>query len=173
MIENLGTIARSGTRAFLDSLQQQEGKPRPEMIGQFGVGFYSAFMVADRVTVFSRAIGSTEGVRWESDGQGEFTVEACEKAARGTDVVLHLKEDAKEFLDEWHVRSLVKKFSDFIEHPVVMDVERTEGDEKKIVEEKLNSQKAIWLRAPKEITQDEYTAFYQQIAEDTESRRPG
>lgn len=168
IVENLGTIARSGTRAFLDSLQQQEGKPRPEMIGQFGVGFYSAFMVADRVTVLSRAIGAAEGVRWESDGQGEFTVEACEKPTRGTDVILHLKDDAKEFLDEWHVRSLVKKFSDFIEHPVVMDVERTEGEEKKIVEEKLNSQKAIWLRSPKDITPDEYTAFYQQIAEDTE-----
>ncbi len=170
IVENLGTIARSGTRAFLETLQQQDGKPRPDLIGQFGVGFYSSFMVADKVVVLSRPAGSSaDGVRWESDGQGEFTVEPVEKATRGTEVILHLKEDAKEFLDEWHLRSLVKKFSDFIEHPVVMDVERTEGSEKKIVEETLNSRKAIWLRSPKEITPEEYNAFYQQISEDSES----
>ena len=169
IVENLGTIARSGTRAFLDSLQQQNAAQRPDLIGQFGVGFYSAFMVADRVTVISRPPGSpSDGVRWESEGQGEFTVEACEKATRGTDVILHLKEDAKEFLDEWTLRSLVKKFSDFIEHPVVMDVERKDGEEKKIVEETLNSRKAIWLRSPKEITPEEYNAFYTQISEDSE-----
>jgi len=169
IVENLGTIARSGTRAFLDSLQQQEGKPRPELIGQFGVGFYSAFMVADRVTVVSRMAGSpSDGIRWESDGQGEFTVEPCEKPTRGTDVILHLKEDAKEFLDEWQIRTLVKKFSDFIEHPIVMDVERHEGEEKKIVEETLNSRRAIWLRSPKEIPPDEYNAFYKQVSEDSE-----
>ncbi len=169
IVENLGTIARSGTRAFLETLQQQNAVQRPDLIGQFGVGFYSAFMVADRVTVISRPPGNpSDGVRWESEGQGEFTIEACEKPARGTDVILHLKEDAKEFLDEWVLRSLVKKFSDFIEHPVVMDVERKEGEEKKIVEETLNTRKAIWLRSPKEITQDEYNAFYQQISEDSE-----
>lgn len=173
VVENLGTIARSGTKAFLESLQQQEGKTRPELIGQFGVGFYSAFMVADRVTVISRTAGSpSDGVRWESDGQGEFTVEPCEKATRGTDVILHLKEDSKEFLDQWQIRSLVKKFSDFIEHPIVMDVERSEGEgeekQKKLVEETLNSRKAIWLRSPKEITKEEYNAFYKQISEDSE-----
>ena len=182
VVENLGTIARSGTRAFLDSLQQQNAAQRPELIGQFGVGFYSAFMVADRVTVISRPAGSpSDGIRWESEGQGEFTIEPCEKATRGTDVTLHLKEDSKEFLDEWTLRSLVKKFSDFIEHPVVMDVERTEEDllapateenekkyVKKIVEETLNSRKAIWLRSPKEITPEEYNAFYTQISEDNE-----
>jgi molecular chaperone HtpG len=169
IVENLGTIARSGTRAFLETLQQQDGKPRPDLIGQFGVGFYSSFMVADKVVVLSRPAGSpADGVRWESDGQGEFTVEPAEKPTRGTDVILHLKEDAKEFLDEWHLRTLVKKFSDFIEHPVVMDVERNEGEEKKIVEETLNSRKAIWLRSPKDITPEEYNAFYQQISEDSE-----
>jgi molecular chaperone HtpG len=169
VVENLGTIARSGTRAFLDSLQQQDGKPRPDMIGQFGVGFYSAFMVADRVTVITRTFGDpADGVRWESDGQGEFTIEPCDKQARGTDVVLHLKEDSKEFLEEWQLRSLVKKFSDFIEHPVVMDVERTEEGQKKTIEEALNSRKAIWLRAPKEVTTEEYNAFYQQVSEDME-----
>lgn len=169
VVENLGTIARSGTKAFLESLQQQEAKARPDLIGQFGVGFYSAFMVADRVTVITRPAGPTsEAIRWESDGQGEFTIEPAEKATRGTDVILHLKDDAKEFLDEWHLRSLVKKFSDFIEHPIAMDIEKNEGEEKKTVEEIINSRKAIWLRSPKDITPEEYNAFYTQISEDNE-----
>jgi molecular chaperone HtpG len=170
VVENLGTIARSGTRAFLETLKQQEGKTRPELIGQFGVGFYSAFMAADRVTVLTRTFGKPEdGTRWESDGQGEYSVEPFTKPDRGTEVILHLKEDAKEFLDEWQLRSLVKKFSDFIEFPVVMDVTRHEGDETKTIEETLNSQKAIWLRSPKEVTKEEYDAFYQQISDDTET----
>src|SRR4051794_31277504 len=125
VIDQLGTIAKSGTRAFLEQLKGQNAANRPDLIGQFGVGFYSAFMVADRVTVLSRPAGTPpdQGVKWESDGQGEFTVEPAEKPGRGTDVILHLKEDAKEFLDPWRLRQLVKKFSDFIEHPVVMDVE--------------------------------------------------
>src|SRR5262249_52890329 len=99
IVENLGTIARSGTRAFLEALKQAKAAARPELIGQFGVGFYSAFMVADRVTVVSRSAGpGTEGVRWESDGQGEFTVETATKDRRGTDVILHLRQDTKEFL---------------------------------------------------------------------------
>ena len=120
IVDQLGTIAKSGTRAFLDSLSREDAKLRPDLIGQFGVGFYSAFMVADRVTVLSRMAGSpNDGVKWESDGQGEFTVEEVEKPTRGTDVILHLKEEAKEFLEPWSLRSLVKKYSDFIEHPVV------------------------------------------------------
>src|SRR5436305_5780818 len=120
-VENLGTIARSGTRAYLEALRSQEVKQRPDLIGQFGVGFYSAFMVADKVTVLSRTAGDPkDGVRWESDGQGEFTVEAVEKPARGTDVILHLKPEEKEFLDPYRLRQVIKKFSDFIEHPVVM-----------------------------------------------------
>src|SRR5438552_7747113 len=101
IVEQLGTIARSGTREFLDTLRQADAKDRPELIGQFGVGFYSAFMVADRVTVVSRAAGAPkeQGVKWESDGQGEFTVEPATKETRGTDVILHLKGDAREFLD--------------------------------------------------------------------------
>jgi len=170
VVENLGTIARSGTKAFLETLKSQEGSTRPEMIGQFGVGFYSAYMVADRVTVITRMAGSpADGIRWESDGQGEFTIEQHEKATRGTDVILHLKEDEKEFLQEWTLRSLVKKFSDFIEHPIVMDSEQHEGEEKKIVEETLNSRKALWLRSPNEISAEEYNAFYQQISDDQEA----
>jgi molecular chaperone HtpG len=166
-VQDLGTIARSGTRAFLESLKAAEGRGRPELIGQFGVGFYSAFMVADRVTVVSRAAGDpTQGVKWESDGQGEFTVEAVEKPTRGTDVTLHLKADEKEFLDEYTLRQVIKKFSDFIEHPIVMDVEKTEDGKKTVVEEVLNSRKAIWLRSRSENTPEEYNAFYKQISND-------
>jgi molecular chaperone HtpG len=157
IIDQLGTIAKSGTRAYLEHLRQQNTAGRPDLIGQFGVGFYSAFMVADKVTVLSRQAGDPkQGVRWESDGQGEYSVETVEKPARGTDVVLHLKEDAKEFLDGWRLRQLVKKFSNFIEHPVVMDGEKGE--------ETLNARAAIWLRAKKDVTADEYKEFYQQIA---------
>jgi molecular chaperone HtpG len=167
-VENLGTIAHSGTRAFLESLQQQkDAANRPELIGQFGVGFYSAFMVADKVTVVSRPAGDPDnGVRWESDGQGDFTVAAVRKEKRGTDVTLHLKEDEKEFLEEYNLRQIVKKFSDFIEHPVVMDVEKEEKGKKAVVEEALNARKAVWLRSKAEVAPGEYTAFYQQIAHD-------
>src|SRR6516164_2943579 len=120
-VENLGTIAKSGTRAFLENLQKAEAKERPDLIGQFGVGFYSAFMVADKVTVVSRPAATPSqpspsegegrvGVKWESDGQGEFTVEPVPRVARGTDVTLHLKADEKEFLDEWRLRQIVRKF---------------------------------------------------------------
>jgi len=169
IIENLGTIARSGTRAFLDSLKAAENAARPELIGQFGVGFYSAFMVADRVTVLSRAAGESEGVRWESDGQGEFTVEAAPKAGRGTEVILHLKAEETEFLESWRLRSIVKQFSDFIEHPVVMDVEKAgEGEGKTIEEETLNSRKALWLRSKSDVTPEEHNAFYKQLSHDLE-----
>src|SRR5947209_3878523 len=113
IVDHLGTIAKSGTRAFLESLKQQEGAIRPDLIGQFGVGFYSAFMVADKVTVVSRTVGSpAEGVKWESSGEGEFTVESIEKESRGTDVILQLRAEDKEIPDEWHIRQLVQKNSD-------------------------------------------------------------
>jgi molecular chaperone HtpG len=169
IIDNLGTIARSGTREFLDSLRQTETASRPELIGQFGVGFYSAFMVADQVTVVSRAAGDPRAVRWISDGQGEFTVEAVERPSRGTDVILRLKEEEKEFLEAWRLRNVVKQFSDFIEHPIVMDVEQQgEKDEKTLAEETLNSRKALWLRSKSDVTQEEHTAFYHQISGDFE-----
>ena len=170
IIDHLGTIAKSGTRAFLETVKQQEGKVRPEMIGQFGVGFYSAFMVADKVIVTSRMAGSpSSGVRWESDGQGSYSVEPFEKETRGTDVILHLKEDAQEYLNEWTLRPLVKKFSDFIEHPIVMDVDKKEGEDKTTVEEEtLNSQRALWLRSKNEIKPEEYNEFYKQISNDME-----
>lgn len=169
IVENLGTIARSGTKAFIEALQKADAKERPELIGQFGVGFYSSFMVADKVSVVSRVAGQTAAIKWESNGEGEFSIEDAERAARGTDVILHLKADCKEFLDEWTIRETVKKYSDFVEHPVVIDVERGENDEKKIVEETINSQKAIWLKKKSEVTETEYTEFYKHLSNDFEA----
>lgn len=168
VIENLGTIARSGTKAFIESLKAAGSSAQPELIGQFGVGFYSAFMVADRVTVVSRMAGDpTAGIRWESDGQGSFTVESTPKASRGTEIILHLKEEEKDFLEPWTLRRLVKQFSDYIEHPIVMDVEKeNEKKEKETVEETLNSRKALWLRSKSDVTAEEYNAFYQQVSGD-------
>src|ERR1700730_4441242 len=169
IVDNLGTIARSGTRAFLESLKSADVKDRPELIGQFGVGFYASFMVADKVTVLFRMAGlpRSEGVQWESDGQGQFTVETVDKPSPGTDVILHLREDARDFLKEWKIRELVKQYSDFVEHPVVMDVTREDDkDQKTVAEETLNSRKAIWLRPKADITPDEYNAFYKHLTHD-------
>jgi molecular chaperone HtpG len=168
IVENLGTIAKSGTRAFLENLKNADVKDRPELIGQFGVGFYSAFMVADKVTVVSRMAGpKSAGVRWESDGQGEFSVEPVEKETRGTDVILHLRAEDKEFVRSWRIREIVKKYSDFVEHPIVMDVEKEDDSKKKtMVEETLNSRKAIWLRPKAQITPEEYNEFYRHVSHD-------
>jgi len=169
-VENLGTIAHSGTKAFLTGLAQNQA--RPDMIGQFGVGFYSAFMVANKVTVRSRAAGvpPTEAVEWTSDGLGEYTVETITKPRRGTDVVLHLKSEHRQFLDPNRLHAVVKKFSDFLEHPVVMDVEQEDPatKQKVVVEDVLNSRKALWLRSPSEVTPDEYAEFYKQLSGDWE-----
>jgi molecular chaperone HtpG len=169
IVENLGTIARSGTRAFVENLRKANVQDRPELIGQFGVGFYASFMVADKVTVLSRMAGPvSDGVKWESDGQGEFTVEPYEKPTRGTDVILHLRDDAKEFLKPYRLREIVKQYSDFIDHPIVTDVEREKDGNKTTEEETLNSRKAIWLRPKNEIKQEEYDEFYKQLARDYE-----
>lgn len=168
IIDNLGTIAKSGTKEFLEQLKNAEAASKPELIGQFGVGFYSAFMVAETVTVISRTAGDpAQGVKWVSDGQGEFTVEQVEKADRGTEIILSLKAEEKEFTEQWKIRSLVKQFSDFIEHPVVMDVEKEDDKKvKSITEEVLNSRKALWLRSKSDVTKEEYDQFYQQISND-------
>ncbi|MGR3294214.1 MAG: molecular chaperone HtpG [Candidatus Scalindua sp.] len=174
-IKELGTIAHSGTKEFVAALQSKEVKDNPELIGQFGVGFYSTFMVADKVTVISRKAGVSDkkGIKWESEIDGSFTVEDVEKENKGTDVILHLKEEEKKYLDEWEIRSTVKKYSDFIEHPVVMDVEREEESKldktKKVKvkeEETLNSRKAIWLKNKSDITEDEYNEFYKHVSHD-------
>jgi len=170
-VRELGTIARSGTRNFIEALKDK--KNDLELIGQFGVGFYSAFMVADKVVVISRKGGEEKGVRWESTADGTFSVEEVEKEKRGTDVILYLREDEKKYLQEWELRSIVRKYSDYIEHPVVMDVEREKEDEKdkekkiKVTEEEtLNSRKAIWLKKKADITDEEYKEFYKHLSRD-------
>ncbi|MHC4321819.1 MAG: molecular chaperone HtpG [Planctomycetota bacterium] len=174
-VRELGTIAHSGTKEFLAALKSKEVKDNPELIGQFGVGFYSTFMVADKVTVISRKAGASDkkGIKWESGADGSFTVEDVEKENKGTDITLHLKEDEKNYLEEWEIKSTVKKYSDFIEHPVVMDVEREEESKldktKKVKvknEETLNSRKAIWLKNKSEITEAEYNEFYKHVSHD-------
>src|SRR6266516_4157081 len=167
IVQDLGTIGRSGTKAFVENLKRADVKDRPELIGQFGVGFYSAFMVSDRVTVVTRAAGASEAVKWESDGQGEFTIEPAERASRGTDVTLHLREDAREFLDPWRLRQIVKQYSDFIEHPIVMEVEKPEASSEKR-EETFNSRQAIWLRSRSQVKPEEYNEFYKSLSRDFE-----
>ena len=178
--KNIGTIARSGTRQFLEAMQQKKQAASPELIGQFGVGFYSAFMVADKVTVLTRPAGSKDGAtRWASTGSGSYTVEDATKETRGTEIVLHLKEDAEEYLEEWKLRKIVKQYSDFVEYPITMDVSReetprdAEGNEiadaeKKVTvtEETLNSRKALWTRPRNEISEDDYHEFYKHISHD-------
>lgn len=175
IIEALGTIAHSGTRDFIQLLQSKEIRDNPELIGQFGVGFYASFMVADKITVLSRRAGSgtAAGVRWESTGDGSFIVDDAEKTGKGTDVILHLKTDEIRYLQEWEIRSVIKRYSDFIEHPILLDVEREKQSEldpsqtiKVREEQTLNSMKAIWLRDKTEITEDEYNEFYKHISHD-------
>jgi molecular chaperone HtpG len=169
IVQDLGTIARSGTRAFLRSLQEANAQNRPDLIGQFGVGFYASFMVADKVTVLSKPAGpASEAVKWESDGQGEFTVQPAQKPARGTDVTLHLRDDAKEFLTPWRLREIVKRYSDFIDHPVVIDVEKEKDGAKTVEEETINSRQAIWLRARNQVTPQEFNEFYKQLSRDVD-----
>ena len=165
IIENLGTIAHSGTKAFMEAMQNaKEGQTSPELIGQFGVGFYSAFMVADKVTVETRKAGGTESVRWESNGEESFTVAEGSRTTQGTAITLHLKEDAKEFLENWQITTIVKKYSDFIEHPVKMMETVKDKDGKETIEDRtLNSQTAIWLRPQSEVKEEEYTNFYNHL----------
>jgi molecular chaperone HtpG len=174
-VKALGTIAHSGTKEFLSTLQQKALKDNPELIGQFGVGFYSSFMVADKVVLITRKAGEPigMGVKWESTADGSFTVEDIEKEQKGTDVILHMKEEEKKYLGPWEIKNIVRKYSDYIEHPVVMDIEREvdstleKGKKVKVTEEEtLNSRKAIWLKNKSEITQDEYNEFYRHISHD-------
>lgn len=175
IIKALGTIAHSGTKEFMAALQSKEVKENPELIGQFGVGFYSSFMVADSVTVITRKAGTKgeQGIQWESTADGFYSIDKVDKEGKGTDIILHLKEDEKKYLDEWEIRSVVSKYSDYIEHPVVMDIEREKDDEKKEgekikvkEEETLNSKKAIWLKEKSSIEDSEYNEFYKHISHD-------
>ncbi len=168
VIANLGTIAKSGTREFFGALSG-DARTDSQLIGQFGVGFYAAFIVADRVTVLTRKAGTAEGVRWESDGRGEFTVEPCSRARRGTEIILHLKEDASEYADNWRLRSLIKKYSDHIAVPIRMlptTPAEEEGEAPGL--ETVNSATALWVRSKQDISDDDYKAFYKHISHDFE-----
>jgi molecular chaperone HtpG len=174
IIENIGTIASSGTRKFLESLTGDQAKDA-QMIGQFGVGFYSSFIVADKVTVTSRRAGvdRSEAVRWESDGQGSFTLENAEKESRGTVVTLHLKEGEEEFADNFRLRNIIKQYSDHISLPIEMQKvdygTEEDKEEKKDAGpeyERVNSASALWARDKKDITDDEYKEFYKHVSHD-------
>lgn len=173
-IEHLGTIAKSGTHEFLQALSGEQAKDS-RLIGQFGVGFYSSFIVADKVTVRSRRAGLpvSEGVLWESEGTGEFTVEATDKADRGTEIVLHLTPENKEFLDDWRLRSIITRYSDHISLPVMMQKQHTpkEGEED-VIEvpeyETVNKATALWTLSKGAVKDDEYKEFYKHISHDFE-----
>ena len=177
VIANIGTIAKSGTKEFFATLTGDQQKDA-NLIGQFGVGFYSSFIVSDRVELRSRAAGqpAAEGVLWSSTGDGEFTLAPLEKAARGTEVTLHLKEDAKEFLDDYRLKSIIRKYSDHIQMPIVM--KKSEWDQEKQAqvvggksgdeEETVNKASALWARPKSEITETEYEEFYKHVSHDWE-----
>jgi molecular chaperone HtpG len=173
-IRNLGTIAKSGTREFFQSLTGDQAKDA-RLIGQFGVGFYSAFIVADRVTVVTRraGLGAAHGVRWESAGAGDYTVETVSKASRGTDVTLHLREGEDEFLSGWKLRDLVRRYSDHITLPILMRKEEWDKDKGENVvkeeEEQVNQASALWARPKSEITREQYEEFYKHVAHDFEA----
>ncbi|MFY1826381.1 molecular chaperone HtpG [Myxococcus fulvus] len=172
LVKNLGTIAHSGSREFIQAMTQR-GQKDMQLIGQFGVGFYSAYLVADRVEVISRAAGKdSQAWKWTSEAHGTFTVEPAERAARGTSVILHLKEDQKEFLDEWRVRSLITQYSDYVGHPIKLQVTKTTGtgDDAKTESslEVVNKASALWQRAKSDITDEQYQEFYKHLTHDWE-----
>ena len=179
-IANLGTIAKSGTREFFSQLSGDQKKDAG-LIGQFGVGFYSSFIVADRVTVVTRRAGAAadQGVRWESEGAGEFTIEAIEKPVRGTEITLHLRADQDDLLSGWKLRNIIRKYSDHILQPIVMKKEEwrepkagEEGDEGGQVvtdeDETVNQASALWAKPKNEISEDDYKAFYKHVGHDYE-----
>ncbi|MBP7524511.1 MAG: molecular chaperone HtpG [Propionivibrio sp.] len=172
-VEHLGTIAKSGTREFFSALTGDQAKDA-HLIGQFGVGFYSSYIVADKVTVISRRAGveANQAVKWESAGEGEFTVEMVEKAGRGTDVILHLRDGEDDFLSSWKLKQIVRKYSDHITLPILMKGEKWDEEKKEQVEtdedETINQASALWARPKSEITDEQYKEFYKHVAHDFE-----
>ena len=170
VIENIGTIAKSGTKEFFNSLTGDQAKDA-NLIGQFGVGFYSAFIIADKVTLTTLRAGETEAVKWESAGEGDFTLEPAEKKTRGTEIVLHLREGEDEFLNDWKLKSIIRKYSDHITLPIVMkasewkDGEQVPTDE----DETVNKASALWARGKSDITEEEYQEFYKHVSHDFEN----
>ena len=173
-IANLGTIARSGTKEFFSKLSGDQQKDAA-LIGQFGVGFYSAFIVADRITVETRRAGlpATDGVRWESDGSGEFTVESIDRPQRGTSITMHLREGEDDFLSTHKLKSIIRKYSDHISLPIQMNKEEWDADKKEqVIKEELesiNQSSALWARSKSEITQEQYDEFYKHLSHDYEN----
>ncbi len=167
VVENIGTIAKSGTRQFFESLTGDQAQDT-QLIGQFGVGFYSCFIVADKVTLTTRlaGLGAEHGVRWTSGGDGEFTLETVEKAERGTQVVLHLREGEEEFLDSFRLKNIIHKYSDHIPLPIEMLAEAEDGKEAEY--EAVNKASALWTRPRNEVTEEEYKEFYKHVAHDFE-----
>lgn len=169
VIDNIGTIAKSGTKAFLEGLSGDQAKDA-NLIGQFGVGFYSAFIIADKVTLTTLRAGNTEAIKWESTGEGDYTIEVTEKSSRGTDIVLHLRDGEDEFLNDWKLKSIIRKYSDHITLPILMkksewkDGEQVPTDEDEVV----NKASALWSRSKNEITEDEYKEFYKHVSHDYE-----
>jgi molecular chaperone HtpG len=172
MIDNLGTIARSGTKDFVAKLQQAKAdKGNLQLIGQFGVGFYSAFLVADRVDVVSRAAGSERAYRWSSDAKESFTIEPAERATHGTDVILHLNEEQKEFLQGYRLRELVGRYSDYLTHPIEMPkvkLSEEKAESPELEYERVNQEGALWQKAPKDVTETQYAEFYKHLSHDWE-----
>jgi molecular chaperone HtpG len=174
VIANIGTIAKSGTREFFKSLTGDQAKDA-HLIGQFGVGFYSSFIVADRVTLVTRraGMGPEHGVRWESDGQGDYTLETVDKPARGTEVTLHLREGEDELLSGYRLRSIIRKYSDHITLPILMQKEEWDKDKNENVlkeeAEQVNQASALWARPKSEITDQQYQEFYKHVAHDFEA----
>jgi molecular chaperone HtpG len=172
VIDNIGTIARSGTRQFMQKLTGDQAKDA-NLIGQFGVGFYSSFVVADKVALRTRraGMGPEHGVLWESNGEGEYTLETIEKPTRGTEVTLHLREEDSDLLAEWQLRSIITKYSDHITLPVVMPVQKFSEDKDApptFEEERINQAAALWARPKNEITEEEYKEFYKHVGHDFE-----
>src|SRR5512145_713146 len=174
VVVNLGTIAKSGTREFFESLTGDQAKDA-HLIGQFGVGFYSSFIVADRVTVVTRraGMGAEHGVRWESDGQGEYSLETVDKPGRGTDVTLHLREGEDELTSGYRLREIIRKYSDHITLPILMRKEEWDKDKSEYVvrdeEEQVNQASALWARPKSEISEQQYQEFYKHVAHDFEA----
>jgi molecular chaperone HtpG len=173
-IDHLGTIAKSGTKDFMSRLSGDQ-KQDAQLIGQFGVGFYSGFIVADRITVESRRAGlpAAEGVRWTSGGTGDFEVETLERAARGTSVILHLRDDASDYLDRWKLKSIIGKYSDHISLPILMQKEEWDAEKSEQVLldewEAVNSANALWARSKKDVSDEQYAEFYKNLSYDTEA----
>ncbi|MDD5598342.1 MAG: molecular chaperone HtpG [Victivallaceae bacterium] len=172
VIDNIGTIAKSGTKAFLKALDEKKQSEAdvPELIGQFGVGFYSSFMVAEKVEILTKRAGSDESaVFWTSDGKESYKIEGAEKDGQGTDVTVFLKDDAEIYMENWKISEIIRKYSDFIAYPITLPYEKVEkegeGAEKKSVEIRtLNSQKAIWLKKLSEISEDEHESFFSHLS---------